>query len=985
MSEDLTRLMYRVAADSPPMDVSLDSVIGEAKGRRRRQRTVGAGMGFAALALAGTLWWGLGGQGLLGGGLERSPAGPSQGVSTDGGSRIAQLTGDTVTAGDRTFRIAERDGDVVLLESGEVITGLGSAELRHSPTFTDESGPGVLAAMVPPGQDPAAVRYGVPGDGGRVTWEVPDSAVRLDLTDGRSVLVLGLAETREVAFQPARPDARQLIGAQVGEAVEPVPVAVFGAGDLDLFAGLPSFVAMEDGRELAATPLGDGRSVTFAAADGATAFVLVDPEGPRGVPDVVVRDLGRVQLGALAGQVLRGPDQLDVVGGTYTYGVAEPGTEVLGAVVVGDGSIDGGEDGGDGASGDGAGGDSGPALGWVGASEVLPVETERGRVLVAADLSSWAIVPGDVGMLPLVGGVGEALLPTVRTTQEAAEAGNPHTFDVVAVLSTADLSADAGPSLVTEGEVTLVGEEQVGVPDAPGGGVTVYSATVTVPEDSSLAFAVRGLDVDGDGAVDLPLVTANQHWDTSPDGDVATLLGEPYLVDEGADGWPVLVHLDDPDQRLETGAPVGQLGELQVTPERWSWEGGGRVLAVPGWAADPTSTVGFTSTDPADRTVDQPEGWIEPRDRVVVEGPAGPVTLVALTPAQAAHADDLMVVGVEGEMQRVEDVVARSRDGSADGSTDGSADGSADGSSDGATDGSTEGSSGDGAGAEKGDELGSPLADDDATLALGEVELDGSLIPRIDGEALADTGTDLGGGAKLYHLSRGGGEADLGILVVPGHTAEDAVIPLENVGRPKRDLGNRRVLAARSVEAEGGPVLLQALSYELLPGEGGPREVSLVVLSAERLAAGDLAPWSIVGSAESVRVVLEERLQVALSVDRGLWLLGKVPDGPVPDALSVGLGEAVAGTPGEAAEWITNGDGSTFTVATVVRDDQSPELVTARGATVLDSEVVPLGETGFVLHHAVVSLPGGFAPADYAPGYDLDGDGEADLKLTYRG
>lgn len=67
MSErELTTLLDRAAAYTPPMDVSVAEVVGTARGRRRRRRLAGTGMALTGLVLAGGLWWGLAGDGLLG-------------------------------------------------------------------------------------------------------------------------------------------------------------------------------------------------------------------------------------------------------------------------------------------------------------------------------------------------------------------------------------------------------------------------------------------------------------------------------------------------------------------------------------------------------------------------------------------------------------------------------------------------------------------------------------------------------------------------------------------------------------------------------------------------------------------------------------------------------------------------------------------------------------------------------------------------------
>ena len=73
---ELTVLLDRVAAHTPPMDVDLDSVVGSGRGRVRRRRATGAGMALGALVLAATVWVGPGdGLGPVTG-PDLQPAGP---------------------------------------------------------------------------------------------------------------------------------------------------------------------------------------------------------------------------------------------------------------------------------------------------------------------------------------------------------------------------------------------------------------------------------------------------------------------------------------------------------------------------------------------------------------------------------------------------------------------------------------------------------------------------------------------------------------------------------------------------------------------------------------------------------------------------------------------------------------------------------------------------------------------------------------------
>ncbi|SOC53944.1 hypothetical protein [Ornithinimicrobium cerasi] len=75
---DVLALLDRAAADTPPLHLDRHDVV--ARGRqlaRRRHAAVSGGMSIAALALAGTVWLGLGGGGPLLGTTEITPAGVS--------------------------------------------------------------------------------------------------------------------------------------------------------------------------------------------------------------------------------------------------------------------------------------------------------------------------------------------------------------------------------------------------------------------------------------------------------------------------------------------------------------------------------------------------------------------------------------------------------------------------------------------------------------------------------------------------------------------------------------------------------------------------------------------------------------------------------------------------------------------------------------------------------------------------------------------
>ena len=981
MSEqDLADRLDRVAAGTPPMDVSLDDVIGEARGRQRRRRVAGVGMGLSTLALAGAVWWGLGEGGLLGGGEDTSPAGTSGPLSVDGvgdGDALLAMTGDTVTAGDLTFRIEQRDGTLALTQDGGVLTWLNHSALQRGPVRTAESGPGVVVALVPPGQEPSDVRVGRIDEGAALTWEEPQSVVRVDLVGGRSFLVAGVADTELAPFDMS--DPTRLLGVQRADGVEALPVVVFGEGEIDVWRGVDGYAVTEGDGRLDGVVSQDGVMTSYAGIGG-TAVVFAEEGGLPGQVWPVVRDLGRVRNGDFEGSGLAVGSESSPTSAPAVFAIAPAGVDVLGGVLVGN-------------SGDAA------DRAWLGSGSVT-TESQLGPVLVAPEAGAWSLRPADGSMTAVVGGVGEALVPVAREEGlggEVLDAHDPRLFDLMAAFPASAMAED-GAGLVTAAEVRLLGEEHVMV---PGEDVAFYSATVEVPEGGSLAYAVRGLDADGDGSVDLPLVTDNRHWDLRPDGDVVTLLGEPYLITgvtgaitgSAGDGVaPVLEHLDEPGQRLELPAfgpgqgeiPAAGPARLSVTGQRFDWEGEGLVVAVPGWRPTESQMVGFTSTDPRHWHPDQPQGWLAPWDLVVVDTEAGPVTLATLPPQLAAVAGELSV-DVEGVARPVAEVVG---------------------------DPGGEGSSGspEGAGSEEGGDVAawSEFAEwSEERDLLEQIEVGSDLVPVVDGAALQDTGTDLGGGARLYALDRPGTEEDRGVLVVPGYAAADVVLPLEETSG-SRDLGRGLVLGQKGMALGDQSFLVQVLAGEVLPGEDGPRSFSLVTLDADKVAAGDREPWSVVeGSGEAsgpedeatgttyptrgASVELPGRLQAVVSVERGLWLVGRTGLATMPQGPLAGHGLAVAGTVGEAADWLLRDDGTTLDVVTVTQRHQAAAVVTARGAEVVSSEVVPfvdgdqVGDTELVVHHVVVSIPGELAPADYVPGFDLDGDGEADLSLAFKG
>ncbi|WP_131103603.1 hypothetical protein [Ornithinimicrobium sufpigmenti] len=70
---DVLALLDRAAADSPPLHLDRDSVVGRGRQMARRRRAAGAGMAIGGLTLAGAVWLGLG-EGSVLGSPEVSPA-----------------------------------------------------------------------------------------------------------------------------------------------------------------------------------------------------------------------------------------------------------------------------------------------------------------------------------------------------------------------------------------------------------------------------------------------------------------------------------------------------------------------------------------------------------------------------------------------------------------------------------------------------------------------------------------------------------------------------------------------------------------------------------------------------------------------------------------------------------------------------------------------------------------------------------------------
>lgn len=123
MSEcEVTAMLDRAAARTPPMDVPIAEVVGIGRARRRRRRVAGSGMTLAGVVLAGGLWWGLGtdaAPGLLGPEVGQPAATSTEETTGEpvGEGGHVTLLGDTyeVTVDEHGWpMLLEEDGSVFL-------------------------------------------------------------------------------------------------------------------------------------------------------------------------------------------------------------------------------------------------------------------------------------------------------------------------------------------------------------------------------------------------------------------------------------------------------------------------------------------------------------------------------------------------------------------------------------------------------------------------------------------------------------------------------------------------------------------------------------------------------------------------------------------------------------------------------------------------------------------------------------------------------
>lgn len=174
------------------------------------------------------------------------------------------------------------------------------------------------------------------------------------------------------------------------------------------------------------------------------------------------------------------------------------------------------------------------------------------------------------------------------------------------------------------------------------GGLTVWSQALVLAEDQDIQRAVRGLDLDGDGALDAPLVS--QHGSGGQVGEVVTLLGEPFEVTGGGWSWPTLTHVDDSSVAIPPADARGDLLSTELTGVRWSWEEPGTVFVLRGFEPKDEEWLTFRLADGT---------RLEPRDRYTVPSWRGPTTVLTLPPGVPADGVEVVEIGEDGSERPV--------------------------------------------------------------------------------------------------------------------------------------------------------------------------------------------------------------------------------------------------------------------------------------------------------------------------------------------
>lgn len=456
-----------------------------------------------------------------------------------------------------------------------------------------------------------------------------------------------------------------------------------------------------------------------------------------------------------------------------------------------------------------------------------------------------------------------------------------------------------------------------------------------LPEGAELGEAQRVAgDIDSTVLADRSVVLTQGRGEGLPDVHL-TRGGREHTLDDYLDD---LFTLDLPDG---TSLPVADVADvvwaersgaaeqlLQVSPAALVAEGSlpmpdGTVLAAVGWPAG-----AGVLEDARVELVDAPGSpprWVTPHDVAQVTGLSGGVTLVSL---DVPEGSTVVAVGLTGE-----DGVER---------------------------------------------WPTPVdAVETPQVGVDWAEVDGELVPMVDGEPLEDLGIASLGEARLYaapHL----GDVDL-LVLPPGSAVEDHVLPLLRKG-DSLDPAPWVVGDSRTVETSAGPVVVVETTSGMLT-EG----TLLAVRSASAVEQGVDVVWILLDSDRSGHQVIEGDLvvQASGSAPGDPWLMYPVGD----DSWGPTSGSVVmrAGLVGAALlELVDESDPDILRVAAVLPEGSGGELVLAPGARLIASETRVGPIEGLELITAVVDVGTAPFPAE-SVGLDLDGDGVADLRLPARG
>lgn len=253
--------------------------------------------------------------------------------------------------------------------------------------------------------------------------------------------------------------------------------------------------------------------------------------------------------------------------------------------------------------------------------------------------------------------------------------------------------------------------------------------------------------------------------------------------------------------------------------------------------------------------------------------------------------------------------------------------------------------------------------------------------PSIAGQPLEEIDGRRVGGSPVYRLpeiERLGQQ--VGLVVLPGLTLEDTMVPVSEKGTG-REPAPRLILGTRQVPGvDTRPAVLVAFDLET-----APPEMDLLVRRAPGLSSHSADSWQLLGTSDARVVELDGGAIVTVFTGADLWAIAPAdPERTMdPQEYAARTHLAVLGA-GPVLEHVRDG-GATVDVVTILPSDQRADLITAAGATVVDTTTTSVDGTDLVLHHAVVIVPQDASPASVIDGYDLDGDGRADLTLAHRG